>query len=316
MKVLVAGASGHIGLAVVEALLERGFEVVALMRPSSQFTLEHPRLQTVRVAALQGTHWHPQMPRCDAVISCLASRTGTADDARAVDYAANAALLGWGERQQVERFMLLSALCVQKPRLAFQFEKLRFEERLVESTVTHTIVRPTAFFKSLSGQLSRVKMGKPFLIFGDGALTACKPISEGDLADFMVERLQDPKSRNAILPIGGPGPAITPLDQVAMISGILGRPVKTRSVAPQLFDVLGALIQPAAWVSGWGRDKAELMRIGQYYATESMLVWDEQRRDYSAGQTPEWGQQTLQDYYRAVLSGELEAPDMGAQQLF
>jgi divinyl chlorophyllide a 8-vinyl-reductase len=316
MKVMVAGASGTIGQAVVETLLERDFEVVALLRPSSTFTLTNPRLLTLRVKDLRDTSWHQQVPSCNAVISCLASRTGVADDARAVDYDANVALLEWAEQQAVERFMLLSAICVQKPRLAFQFEKLRFEERLIASPVSHTVVRPTAFFKSLSGQLARVQQGKPFLMFGDGTLTACKPIADADLADFMVERLSDPESTDATLPIGGPGPAITPLDQVAMLEEILGRPVPTRSVSPRLFSVLGALMAPAAWVSPWGRNKAELLRIGQYYATESMLVWDEQRGEYAADKTREWGQQTLAAYYRAVLGGEVALPDLGTQKLF
>ena len=43
-------------------------------------------------------------------------------------------------------------------------------------------MRPTAFFKSLSGQVERVRGGRPFLLFGDGTLTACKPISDADLA--------------------------------------------------------------------------------------------------------------------------------------
>ncbi len=316
MRVLVAGASGTIGRAVVETLLERDYEVVALVRPSSTLTLTHPQLLTVRVGDLRDASWHQQVPHCDAVVSCLASRTGTAGDARAVDYEANAALLDWAEQQQIKRFMLLSAICVQKPLLAFQFEKLRFEELLKASTVAHTIVRPTAFFKSLSGQLSRVQQGKPFLMFGDGTLTACKPISDSDLADFMVERLTDPESAGATLPIGGPGPAISPMDQVAMLEEILGRPVPTRSVSPGLFNVLGALIAPAAWVSRWGGNKAELLRIGHYYATESMLQWDEERGVYDAAQTPEWGQRTLNDYYRAVLSGETDPPDLGAQKLF
>ena len=234
MRVLVAGASGHIGLAMVHALLTQGFDVIAVVRPSSQFALQHPRLETLRFDDLRRRGWQAEILRCDAVVSCLASRTGTAEDARAVDFDANAALLDWAEAQNVERFMLLSAICVQKPRLAFQFEKLRFEQRLAASPVSHTIVRPTAFFKSLSGQLSRVQQGKPFLVFGDGTLTACKPISADDLAGFMVQRLTDANSSGATLPIGGPGPAITPLDQVAILSDLIGRPVKTRAVSPRV----------------------------------------------------------------------------------
>jgi uncharacterized protein YbjT (DUF2867 family) len=53
--------------------------------------------------------------------------------------------------------------------------------------ITHSIVRPTAFFKSLAGQIQLVKEGKPYVMFGDGKLAACKPISEADLARFMAD---------------------------------------------------------------------------------------------------------------------------------
>jgi hypothetical protein len=48
-------------------------------------------------------------------------------------------------------------------------------------------VRPTAFFKSLAGQIELVKTGKPYVMFGDGNLASCKPISEQDLARFMAD---------------------------------------------------------------------------------------------------------------------------------
>jgi divinyl chlorophyllide a 8-vinyl-reductase len=64
------------------------------------------------------------------------------------------------------RFVLLSAICAQKPLLAFQHAKLAFEAALIDSGLTYSIVRPTAFSKSLSGQVERVKRGRPFLVFG------------------------------------------------------------------------------------------------------------------------------------------------------
>jgi hypothetical protein len=53
--------------------------------------------------------------------------------------------------------------------------------------ISYSIVRPTAFFKSLAGQVELVKQGKPYVMFGDGNLASCKPISEQDLARFMAD---------------------------------------------------------------------------------------------------------------------------------
>jgi divinyl chlorophyllide a 8-vinyl-reductase len=52
-------------------------------------------------------------------------------------------------------YVLLSAICVQKPLLEFQRAKLKLEEDIAsQNDVTWSIVRPTAFFKSLAGQVS------------------------------------------------------------------------------------------------------------------------------------------------------------------
>lgn len=50
--------------------------------------------------------------------------------------------------------------------------------------------------------------------------------------------------------------------------------------------------------------KAELARIGRYYATESMLVLDPATGRYDADATPSWGTETLFDHYAALLRGE------------
>jgi divinyl chlorophyllide a 8-vinyl-reductase len=122
----------------------------------------------------------------------------------------------------IKNFVLLSAICVQKPLLGFQQAKLAFENELIASGLTYSIVRPTAFFKSLSGQVKRLKQGKPFLLFGDGQLTACKPISDQDLGQYMAKCLSDKNLQNAVLPIGGPGPAITPLQQGEYLFRLMG----------------------------------------------------------------------------------------------
>jgi divinyl chlorophyllide a 8-vinyl-reductase len=68
-----------------------------------------------------------------------------------------------------KHFVLLSAICVQKPLLTFQLAKLKLEQDLAATeSISHSIVRPTAFFKSLAGQVESVQKGGPYVMFGDG----------------------------------------------------------------------------------------------------------------------------------------------------
>jgi divinyl chlorophyllide a 8-vinyl-reductase len=252
---------------------------------------------------------------CDAVISCLASRSGVPREAWAIDRDLNSTALSAALEAGATRFVLLSAICVQKPTLAFQQAKLAFEAELQAAPVTWSIVRPTAFFKSLSGQLNRVRAGKPFLLFGDGTLTACKPIGNGDLARYLVACLSDKDLQNRILPIGGQGPALTPRDQGMLLFQALEQPPRFKQVPVALMSAIIAGLSAGGNVSTRLRDKAELARIGRYYATESMLVWDAAAGRYDADATPEFGTETLADHYRRLATGDIP-DDRGAHAVF
>lgn len=251
----------------------------------------------------------------DAIVSCMASRTGAPKDAWAIDHRAHLNVLELASRFGVSHFVLLSAICVQKPLLAFQHAKLAFEGALIDSGLRYSIVRPTAFFKSLSGQIERVQRGRPFLLFGDGTLTSCKPISDSDLADYIAGCLTDEDRWNRILPIGGPGSAITPRDQGEAMFALLGRPPKFRSVPVALLDGIAGALGLLGHIVPRLAEKAELARIGRYYATESMLVLDPKTGRYDAAATPSTGTETLLDFYRSVLSGTA-TPERGAHAVF
>jgi divinyl chlorophyllide a 8-vinyl-reductase len=253
--------------------------------------------------------------RFDAVLSCMASRTGVPQDAWAVDYQAHVDVLAASRAAGVRHFVLLSAICVQKPKLAFQHAKLAFEAALRASGLTYTIVRPTAFFKSLSGQVERVKRGRPFLMFGDGTLTACKPISDSDLAEYLAECLADETRWNRVLPIGGPGEAITPRQQGEALFALLGRTPRFRRVPVALLDTIAGGLRAASRLAPSLAVKAELAAIGRYYATESMLVLNPETGLYDAAATPSTGTETLFDHYRALVGGAA-APDRGDHAVF
>jgi divinyl chlorophyllide a 8-vinyl-reductase len=211
--------------------------------------------------------------------------------------------------------VLLSAICVQKPLLAFQHAKLAFEEALIDSGLTYSIVRPTAFFKSLSGQIERVRSGKPFLVFGDGTLTACKPISDDDLGAFLADCLDHPERHNRVLPIGGPGAAITPRRQGEELFRLLGRAPRFKQVPVGLLDAIIAVLGTGGRILPALADKAELARIGRYYATESMLVLDPASGRYDADATPSTGTETLFDFYAKVIGGA-PVPELGDHAVF
>jgi divinyl chlorophyllide a 8-vinyl-reductase len=311
----------------MRVLVQRGHEVVCFVRTprergqSSASTIDADVINGTEFRIVDVTNRESlardgfRGEHFDAVVSCMASRTGVPTDAWAIDHRAHIDVLEAARGAGVRHVVLLSAICVQKPVLAFQHAKLAFERVLSESGVRYSIVRPTAFFKSLSGQIERVRQGKPFMVFGDGTLTSCKPISDNDLANYLADCLDEPSRWNCVLPIGGPGPAITPKEQGEFLFSLLQRTPRFTHVPLALLDgiagvmgTLGRVVPPLA-------EKAELARIGRYYATESMLVIDPITGRYDEAATPSTGTETLFDSYRSIIDGA-DAPERGDHAVF
>lgn len=260
IRVLVVGATGYIGKFVVKELISRGYDVVAFCREKSGVGGKQSAEDTKKefqgakvvfgdVTNMNSLNSVGFADPVDVVVSCLASRTGGIKDSQLIDYQATANAMNAGRKNGAQHFVLLSAICVQKPLLEFQRAKLKFEKELQEAgDITYSIVRPTAFFKSLAGQVELVKTGKPYVYFGDGKLAACKPISERDLACFIADCVSQEQYKNKVLPIGGPGEALTALDQANMLFRITGQkpwyfpvPVAIMDGAIGLFDALAKL---------------------------------------------------------------------------
>lgn len=335
-NVVIVGATGYIGKFVVREMVKRGYNVIAVAREKSGIGGKADREKTrgalpgatvcfsdvTDASALESALKETQPDGgVDVVISCLASRGGGVKDSWLVDYTATRNSLDAGRALGAKHFVLLSAICVQKPLLEFQRAKLRFEEELMamageEGGLTYSVVRPTAFFKSLGGQVKSVQGGGPYVMFGDGALTACKPISEADLARFIGDSVSDEEKINKVLPIGGPGKALTPLEQGEILFRIVGKEPKFIKVPIQIMDFfIGQL-------DFWKRffpnleDPAEFGKIGRYYAAESMLVLNPETGKYDADATPSYGSDTLEDFFERVVRDGMVGQELGDQAVF
>lgn len=255
------------------------------------------------------------------ITSIKFSRSGGVKDSWKIDYEATKNSLVAGRNHGASHFVLLSAICVQKPLLEFQRAKLKFEAELIKEAeendgFTYSIVRPTAFFKSLGGQIELVKDGKPYVMFGDGKLCACKPISEPDLAKFIADCVLSEDKINRVLPIGGPGKALTPLEQGEILFRLVGKKPNFIKVPIQIMDfAIGVLDFLVKFIPSM-EDAAEFGKIGRYYAAESMLVLDPETGEYSAEKTPSYGKDTLEEFFERVLREGMAGQELGEQTIF
>jgi len=167
-------------------------------------------------------------------------------------------------------------------------------------------VRPTAYFKSLSGQVENIKKGKPYVYFGDGQITQCNPISEKDLSLYILSCINDKTKWQKILPIGGPKQSLTPKDIGKILFEIFEVSPKYKSFPTKILDVIRVLLLIISPLSNWAKNKSELIKIAKYYATESMLIWDETKKCYDSNMTPSTGKDTLRDYFYSIRNLDLE----------
>ena len=152
-KILVVGATGRVGGAAVERLLESGFEVRALVRrPEKGERLSSSGAELAVGDATAPDTLGPAVRGCSGIFSALGAGPGrgTSED---IEYRGNLNLLSAARSAGVERFVYSSVLMADH-RLAQKVgafrEKARFEKELLAARdVSSTILRPAIFMETL-----------------------------------------------------------------------------------------------------------------------------------------------------------------------
>lgn len=241
---------------------------------------------------------HHFLARACSEIVGAAAASGKKKEVYAIDYQATLNCLDAGRDENVnaDHFVLLSAFCVRRPLLQLQQAKLKFEAKLAEQTdMSWTIVRPTAFFKSVSGQLESIQQGNPYVLFGDGAVTRCNPIAEEELAEFMIDSIVDKSRHQKIFNIGGPDRPLTNQMLGEMMFKSIGMEPKFVYAPTWIFDIIIDSVQFFADLTKNEKleDIAEVGRIGKYYAVEDMLTTEPDEK---------YGKITMQDHYDKIAN--------------
>jgi divinyl chlorophyllide a 8-vinyl-reductase len=304
---IVAGATGYIGRAVVRECVSRGYNTISLVRDASKAALDEAlggsslvecdvqnveEVQRLFSEIASGKHAFSTSSGSEAntaplpvdiVCSCLASPSGIESEVYAIDYQATLNLLNAGRDPSVSarHFVLLSAFCCRNPLLKLQQAKLKFEDKLHEQKdMTYSIVRPTAFFKSVSGQYESIMQGNSYVLFGDGAVTYCNPIAETDLATYMCDSAIDEKQWGRILNVGGPDEPLSNKMLAEMMFRVIDKPAKFVYVPTEIFDWSIGMIEWIAktFPSQKWEDVLETAKIGKYYAVEDMLTTEEEEK--------------------------------------
>ena len=216
MKVLVAGAHGKTARRLVRMLADSGHEVRGLVRKEEQMPdveadgaepvlvdLEKEEVEGAVGRAVQG---------CDAIIFAAGAGPGSgAARKETMDYGGAAKLIEAAEKHGVRRYLMLSSMGAGNPEGSseamqpYLFAKARADERLQESGLDYTIIRPG----SLTEEEGRDRIEAAEAVGRRGE------IPRDDVARTFAEALEMPNTyRKTFEIIGGETPIREALERI------------------------------------------------------------------------------------------------------
>jgi len=246
-SLLVAGATGSLGRAVVAAALARKMSVRVLVRDPTRLPVAlRERVQVIvgdaRDAAVAGT----AVDGVERVFSCVGASVmpGLGFGWRgygAVDWPANRVLIDAAVEARARRFVYVSVHHLPAmARVPYIAAHERVAAYLRHAAIGSAIVRPTGFFSAVGAYLDLARRGAIPEIGGGDART--NPIADEDLADVCIEAIVSDDARQDI---AAGGPDVMTRRQIGELAfGALGATPRFRRVPTWLARVGAAMLRP------------------------------------------------------------------------
>jgi uncharacterized protein YbjT (DUF2867 family) len=238
--VLVVGATGFLGSQVVDALLSRGRQVRALVRPSSDAgSLKSKGVEIARGDMMSPDTLEPAMTGADAVVTTAAGYTRhSKGDTAEIDVVGNRNLVDAASKVGVRRFVLTSILtCDRTPKVPHFWHKKLAEDRLEELGVPFVALRPGAFLDQVT-QMGGDPFTKRRLMWLGSPTTRLTFVLTSDLAGYLAAAVDADVTPGERIDIGWDRP-VTMLDVADIATDLLGERIKVRSVPAPLITAAG-----------------------------------------------------------------------------
>jgi len=233
--ILVVGATGILGGAILRELLDRGEEVRALVRESSA----EEALREAGAETVSGDLKDPASlpPACQGVSTLITTANsagrGGDDNVETVDLEGNHSLIEAASASGVEHFIFVSAQG-EDPDSPVPFLRAKglASKRLRDSGMAYTVLVPDIYMDVWVPLvvLGPVASGRPVTIVGEGARKHYL-MAVDDVAGFAVAAVGNDAARNRDLLLGGPE-ALSWRDVISSFERVNGVDVEVQSLPP------------------------------------------------------------------------------------
>ena len=266
-RVLVIGATGHLGGKVVRALLDRNKRVRALVRPGSDASaLEKLDVEITRGDMMDPASLKPAMEGMDALITTAAGymrRRKT--DTPEIDLRGNFNLADAALNARLSRFVFTSILNSHQASYVPHFwNKKIVEDYLEEHGIPFVSLRPGAFIDQGSDYLAdSVRKGNVPSVF-DPNIRYTQVLTE-EVAHYLAMAVDVPEAIGKRIDVGSDR-AVSAAEVAEILSGLLGRNIRVRALP---WWLVNAGLGVAGLFSEGARDFRSMMkysRTGQYVA--------------------------------------------------
>jgi uncharacterized protein YbjT (DUF2867 family) len=209
VRVLVTGATGFVGPAVVRKLVADGHTVTVLEHTPGS-SAELPNQEAVPGSMTDAESLRRAAQGQEIVVHLVAILTGRPEQFRAVMEQGTRDLLDAARTAGAQRFVLMSALGTDertKDLVPYYGAKWQMEQDVKASGLEHVIFRPSFVFGSEGGALGQFKkiarLAPVTPIVGPGT-QRIQPIWVDDVAAYFAAAVDKPEAANRTFELGGP----------------------------------------------------------------------------------------------------------------
>jgi len=267
MKILLAGAFGHVGSDILKALVDAGHNVVAC--DMGKRKLDFDGFLAREIDFTKESSFKGLCEGVDLVITTLSLLAASPDlSPEEINYEANKRLLDEAIKAGAKHFDYISEAFLESGlEISVLETKKRFEDYLKESGMSYTIIRPVGFFFEVAHRFQmNVEAGKVLLPKTKGP-TKCNVVSTIDFANYVVEHLED---ENVTLTVGGLE-EYTYAEMARMFFRAKGYPIRFGFTPKFLFDLIVKMSpkfgQPFLLYDRWLITKSRV--ADEHYGTRS-----------------------------------------------